>query len=97
MEFLYDPEKNAKLMCERGVCFEDVIEAIADDRLLLDVAHPNREKYPHQRLMIVEIARYTYAVSYLMDGEVYVLKTVYPDRRYKKLLEVNDGEEIPRR
>ena len=92
MEFLYDPEKNAKLIKERGVRFEDVIEAIADDRLLLDATHPNREKYPHQRLMIVEIAHYTYAVPYLMDGEVYVLKTIYPDRRYKKLLEIKDGK-----
>jgi len=90
MEFVFDPEKNVKLLKERGISFEDVIEAILDDRLLLDAAHPNAEKYPRQHLMVVEMDHYTYAVPYLIDGEKFVLKTVYPDRRYKKLLEKRD-------
>jgi uncharacterized DUF497 family protein len=86
MEFMFDADKNLKLQQERHVTFEQVIEAILDDKVLLDTAHPNQAKYPHQRLMVVELNQYTYAVPYLIDGDGFVLKTIYPDRRYKKLL-----------
>ena len=52
--------------------------------------HPNKEKYPNQRLMIVDLDNYTYAVPYLRTKQEVVLKTIYPDRRYKKLLEKKD-------
>jgi len=90
MEFIYDEQKNQKLFEERGITFEDVIEAIFDDKILYDVPHPNKEKYPHQRLMIVDIENYPYAVPYLKNEDRFVLKTIYPDRRYKKLLEKKD-------
>ena len=90
MEFIYDEQKNQKLYKERGVTFEDVIEAIANDKILWDSAHPNKEKYPNQRLMVVNINNYPYAVPYLKNKDSFVLKTIYPDRRYKKLLEKND-------
>lgn len=70
--------------------FEQVIEAILNDKILLDIAHPNKEKYPKQRLMIVDLDNYTYGVPYLKDEKEVVLKTIYPDRRYKKLLERKD-------
>ena len=92
MSFIYDEEKNQKLYKLRGVTFENVIEAISNDMILYDVSHPNREKYPNQRLMIVNINSYPYAVPYLIDGDNFVLKTIYPDRRYKRLLEKNNEE-----
>ena len=87
MKFVYDEEKNKKLFAQRGITFEDLIEAIANDKILLDIAHPNKESYPNQRLMIVELNNYTYVVPYLQNEDEIVLKTIYPDRRYKKLLE----------
>ena len=41
-------------------------------------------------MMIVELDNYTYAVPYLKSENEIVLKTVYPDRRYKKLMEEKD-------
>jgi hypothetical protein len=90
MDFIYDEQKNQKLYEERGITFEDVIEAFLDDRILYDASHPNKEKYPNQRLMIVDINNYPYAVPYLKNEDGFVLKTIYPDRRYKKLLEKNN-------
>jgi uncharacterized DUF497 family protein len=87
MKFIFDEEKDKKLFKERGVTFKQVIEAITDGKVLHDTAHPNKEKYPHQRLMIVDLDNYTYGVPYLQNEEEIVLKTIYPDRRYKKLLE----------
>ncbi len=90
MKFIFDEEKNQNLLEQRGITFEQVIEAIANDKVLHDMAHPNKEKYPHQRLMIVDLDNYTYGVPYLQNEEGIVLKTIYPDRRYKKLLEKKD-------
>jgi len=87
MEFIFDEEKNQKLFKQRGITFEQVIEAITNDKVLHDMAHPNKEKYPNQRLMIVDLDNYTYEVPYLQNKHEVVLKTIYPDRRYKKLLE----------
>lgn len=86
MDFQFDKTKNKKLIQERAISFEQVIEAIYNGNVLLDVAHPNQEKYPHQRLMIVEIDNYPYGVPYVKSEEYFFLKTIYPDRRYKKLL-----------
>ncbi len=49
--------------------------------------HPNKEKYPKQRLMIVDLDGYTYGVPYLRNEQEVVLKTIYPNRKYKELLE----------
>lgn len=89
MDFKFDEVKNKKLYEQRGISFEQVIEAILNDKVLLDISHPNTEQYPKQRLMIIELNHYTYAVPYLKNEQEVVLKTVYPDRRYKKLLEKN--------
>ena len=82
--------KKIKSYIERGITFEDVIEAISNDLILYDVSHPNKEKYPNQRLMVVNINNYPYAVPYIKKENSFVLKTIYPDRRYKKLLEKKD-------
>lgn len=90
MEFIFDEKKNQKLFKQRGLTFEKVIEAILNDKVLHDMSHPNKEQYPGQRLMIIELDNYTYAVPYLRSENEIVLKTVYPDRRYKKLMEEKD-------
>ena len=87
MEFIFDQEKNQKLLQQRGISFEQIIESIAEGNILLDFQHPNREKYPNQRMMIVAIEGYPYCIPYVMDTDKVVLKTIFPDRRFKYLLE----------
>ena len=94
MEFNFDfsSEKNEKLILERDVSFYTAIESIIDHGIMLDFEHPNKEKYPNQRMFVVEINSYTYCVPYVIDGNKYFLKTVYQNRDFMFLLdkETND-------
>jgi len=37
--------------------------------------------------MVISIENYPYCIPYIMSDTEIVLKTIYPDRRFKKLLE----------
>lgn len=92
MEFIFDQEKNQKLFETRGITFEQAIESIAENGVLLDFKHPNAEHYPDQRIMVIAIEAYPYCIPYVIDGNKFVLKTVFPDRRFKYLLEDKTNE-----
>ena len=87
MTFDFDNEKNEVLYRKRGVTFQMVIASIADKGILLDFDHPNQQKYPKQKILVVEIGGYTYCVPYIVKGSTWFLKTIYPSRRFKYLLE----------
>ena len=86
MEFAFDSNKNEVLMVKRGVTFPMVIEAIAEKGVLADFANPNQDKYPGQRVLVVELEGYAYCVPYAIEGAIWRLKTIYPSRRFKHLL-----------
>jgi uncharacterized DUF497 family protein len=86
MEFAFDQKKNDLRRRQRGVTFPQVIEAIAERGVLVDFEHPNQEKYPGQRVMVVDIEGYAFCVPYEIQGETWHLKTLYPSRRFKQLL-----------
>jgi len=77
----WDPEKNRKLIEERGISFEDVVFYLQSGGLLDDVTHPNAEKYSNQRMFIVAIEDYAYLVPYVEDEQDIFLKTVMPSRK----------------
>lgn len=80
----WDELKNAKLKAERAICFEDVLTAIEENRILAVKAHHNTDKYEHQQLLIVEIDNYAYLVPYVEDEEKLFLKTIIPSRKATK-------------
>ena len=90
MEFIYDEKKNQILFDQRGLTFELAIEIIAEEGVLLDFQHPNVEEYPNQRIMVISIDNYPHCIPYIMDGEKFVLKTIFKDRRFKYLLKETD-------
>jgi hypothetical protein len=94
MDYLYDPKKNDLLLKTRGVSFSMIIEAIADKRVLLNFDHSNQEKYPNQKMLVVDIEGYTYCVPYLINGNTWILKTIFPNREYKHLLEEQSNGQI---
>ena len=53
--FRWSVEKNALLQQERGLSFEQITVAVESGGLLDIVAHPNAERYPRQRIMVVVI------------------------------------------
>jgi hypothetical protein len=49
--------------------------------LLEIVDNPNQEKYPGQKMAVVEIEGYAYLVPYEQDGDEIELKTIIPSRK----------------
>lgn len=84
MHFEWDEAKNEQLKTHRGVCFEDVFIAISENRLLDIVSHHNPEKYPNQKLFIVEIRHYVYYVPFIENEHGIFLKNIIPSRKYQK-------------
>ncbi|MGM0623973.1 MAG: BrnT family toxin [Campylobacterota bacterium] len=82
----YSLEKNELLKSQRGVSFEDVILALESGKLLDDMEHPNKEKYPNQNIFIIliEIKEYVYLVPYVEDDTSIFLKTIIPSRQMNK-------------
>lgn len=85
----FNEEKHQLLKATRGIGFDEVIEAIGQGALLADIAHPSVSRV-NQRLYVVKIKEYAYAVPYVINkqkNEIF-LKTVYPSsaltKRYMK-------------
>lgn len=78
----YSEEKNVILRATRGIGFEEVIEIIQKGHTVIDLSHHRPKKYPNQRIFVVNINNYAYAIPYVYDkkGDVIFLKTIYPDR-----------------
>ncbi len=82
--FLWDPEKNEWLKRERGISFEQVVLHIERGDLLDILEHPNPQKYPGQRILIVRLEEYVYLVPCLEMEDGVVLKTIIPSRKLTK-------------
>jgi uncharacterized DUF497 family protein len=80
----WNPDKNHKLIEERGISFEDVVFYLHHDGLLDDLSHPNKDKYPHQRIFVISIDEYAYLVPYVEDEKEIFLKTIIPSRKATK-------------
>ena len=79
--FRWSVEKNALLQQERGLSFEQITVAVESGGLLDIVAHPNAERYPRQRILVVVIDDYAYLVPYVEEEDHLFLKTIIPSRK----------------
>ena len=84
MIFDWDPEKEKLLKETRGLSFEHVLFHIENDDLLDVREHPNKEKYPHQKVLIVKMNDYAYVVPFVQEDETFFLKTIIPSRKETK-------------
>lgn len=82
--FRWNIEKNSQLQTERGVGFEAAVIAIAEGKVLDVIEHPNQQKYPSQRIFIIEIDEYVYLVPFVESSEEIFFKTMFPSRTMKK-------------
>jgi uncharacterized DUF497 family protein len=80
----WNEDKNNLLQTERGLRFEVVSSAIEEGRILDIVDHPNQEKYPNQRLFIIEINQYAYVIPFVENEQEVFLKTIIPSRKMTK-------------
>ena len=80
----WNSEKNRKLIEGRNISFENVLFCLQNNALLDDMAHPNHEKYPHQRIFVVAVDEYAYLVPYIETDDEIFLKTIIPSRKATK-------------
>ncbi len=83
--FKWDKEKDKILREQRGIGFQDAIEAINNN--LLDVYdHPNQSDYPSKKIYVIEALAYVYLVPFVRDenNDIF-LKTIIPSRKAKKI------------
>jgi uncharacterized DUF497 family protein len=79
--FRWDLDKNEELKDARHVSFEEVLLAIERGDLLDIVEHPNKSKYPAQKMFIVAIREYAYLVPFVESKDEIFLKTIIPSRK----------------
>ncbi|OGR53299.1 MAG: hypothetical protein A2049_06525 [Elusimicrobia bacterium GWA2_62_23] len=75
----WDPEKSVRLKRERGVSFEEILQA----EVLCAIRHSGR---PGQRVLLVRHGGYVWAVPYVLNGDEVFLKTLFPSRKYTRLV-----------
>lgn len=86
MNFDYNLEKDKHLKKLRGVGFKEVIKAVKNKQVIVDIEHFNKVRYPNQRILVVRINDYVYAVPYVFNKakKTKFLKTIYANRKLKE-------------
>ncbi len=79
--FAWNKIKNEQLKKERKISFEIIIHQIENKKLLAVEDHPNQEKYPNQRMLIVEFKNYAFMVPFVESDDEIFLKTIIPSRK----------------
>lgn len=82
--FDWNEDKNRRLKDEREIGFEDILLAIIEKGLLDILEHPNQDKYPNQKFLVVKVNNYVYLVPFIEDQEKIFLKTIIPSRKATK-------------
>ncbi|MDC0864640.1 toxin [Rickettsiaceae bacterium] len=86
MEYYFDfsSEKNTSLLKNRGICFEHIISLINQGHVLDVMIHPNQERYPSQKIYVIDVDGYCYLVPYVQKDREIFLKTIIPSRKATK-------------
>jgi uncharacterized DUF497 family protein len=79
--FAWNAEKDEWLIRVRGISFERVVCAIEDGEILDIVEHHDPNRYPGQRILIVNIDGYAWLVPFVASRREYFLKTIIPSRK----------------
>ncbi len=82
--FKWNAEKNEILARERGITFEEIVQKIESGAKVIETDHPNKKKYPNQRIMIIDVEGYAYLVPCVINENEYFLKTIIPSRKATK-------------
>ena len=90
--FSWSPAKNEQLREERGISFEEIVFHIENGDVLDLLEHPNRQRYPGQRILVVAVDDYAYLVPLVEQEEEVFLKTIIPSRKAtRKYMGGKDG------
>ncbi|NQT64077.1 MAG: BrnT family toxin [Candidatus Marinimicrobia bacterium] len=85
MKFInWNAEKNELLKKERGISFEIMVFQIENENILDVIEHPNQDKYPGQKIFVIEFEEYAYFVPFVENDDEVFLKTIIPSRKATK-------------
>ena len=62
--YYFDPKKNALLIKQRQISFEEIITILETNGAVDIVDHPHPERYPAQKMYVVEVNHYMYLVPF---------------------------------
>jgi uncharacterized DUF497 family protein len=79
--FNWSADKNQLLIQERGISFERIVFEMINGNELAVLEHPNQEKYPGQKISMVQVEDYVYAVPFVETDTEIFLKTIIPSRK----------------
>jgi len=79
--FNWNAEKNQLLIRERSISFERIVFEIASGNELAVLEHLNQEKYPGQKISMVQVDDYVFAVPFIETEAEIFLKTIIPSRK----------------
>ena len=80
----WNEEKNQLLQIQRNLSFEMVLDKIEKQEILARRSYPDRDKYPHQYIFIMELNGYMCYVPFVENDNEIFLKTIIPSRKLKK-------------
>ena len=80
-EFDWNDEKSESLEKTREICFEDIVILVQNGHLIRVVKHPNKDRYPKQNMMVIDVEGYIYLVPYVKSKGIRFLKTIILSRK----------------
>lgn len=94
MTYNWDDEKNEILKKTRNISFEKIMLCISEGKVVKVLEHPDKKKFGHQKLYLINYNDYIYVVPFVESKEEkeIFLKTIYPSRGYTKKLLKNGGK-----
>lgn len=66
---------------ERGISFEDVVLHISLRNIPDTFDHPNQERYPNQKLHVIDMEGHAYLMPFVESEDEVFLKTIIPSRK----------------
>jgi uncharacterized DUF497 family protein len=79
--FVWNNVKNEQLKKDRNISFEIILHQIENKKVLAVEDHTNQDKYPNQRILIVEYENYAFMVPFVESETEIFLKTIIPSRK----------------
>ena len=61
-----------------------VLDKLLNGKIIARKSHPNNEKYPNQKIFVLEIKEYISYVPFVEDDNEIFLKTIIPSRKLHK-------------
>ncbi len=80
----WNEQKNQLLQIQRKLSFEMVLDKIEKKEILARRSHPDKDRYPHQYIFIIELNGYICYVPFVENDEEIFLKTIIPNRKLNK-------------